>query len=175
VPRSLDRTILRKADLLIARHGLHLGDPCQPVDVECLVEQYTRNYWTFRDQVEAVALRFQVKERTYTDIVYNVDLFELSESARKRHATVHEFAHLFLKHEGDIFVMQRGAAECRGLEWYVMTGQEAECERLSAYILTPLRALYQLHGMGADYIARTLDVPRHLVDLRFEVWRRFGK
>lgn len=175
VTKGLHRDILRKADLLIAKYQLHSGDPCQPVVVDALVECYTRNYWDFQDKVEAVTLHFWDKRKRYTDIVYSAELFDLSASARKRHATVHEFAHIFLKHDGELFIMGRLLNECHGLDWYVATGQEVECERLSAYILVQLRSLLQMHGMGAEYVARQLDVPSHLVELRYEVWRKFGK
>ena len=130
VTRALHRDILRKADLLITRYQLHAGDPCQPVAVDALVERYTRNYWDFQDQIEALTVHFWDKRKRYTDIVYNSELFDLTESARKRHATVHEFAHIFLRHDGELFVMGRERSDCQGLEWYVATGQEAECERL---------------------------------------------
>ena len=53
--------------------------------------------------------------------------------------------------------------------------QERQCEYVAAYLLVPARALREMKGMEASYAARVLDVPEHLVGLRWEIWRKWGR
>ncbi|MGA7730655.1 MAG: hypothetical protein WCD37_05220 [Chloroflexia bacterium] len=42
-------------------------------------------------------------------------------------------------------------------------------------MLVPLRALQEMEGMEAGYVARVLDVPEKMVRLRWEIWRKFDR
>ncbi len=53
--------------------------------------------------------------------------------------------------------------------------EERNCKYLTSYLLIPKRALEELEGMEAWYIARRLDVPDFLVPLRWEIVQKKGR
>jgi hypothetical protein len=66
-------------------------------------------------------------------------------------------------------------SETDGFALYVEGVQERECELVAACLLVPLAALVEHVGCEASYIGRVLDVPGHLVELRWAICRRYER
>jgi uncharacterized protein DUF955 len=177
VPHVVDVKLLNRLDRLIARHKLHAGDPCQPVYVETLLdrEPVTTYFGALSRKVQAYTTRWQRGVEKFTDITLSIKLREPSKTAIRRHAFAHEYAHVICKHQGDYFIMWEAQRGVDAMECLLHDTQEKQCEYVAAYLLVPRLSLFQLANEDAWYIARVLDVPLHLVELRWEVYRKFGR
>lgn len=113
--------------------------------------------------------------REFVGITYNTTLRELEASAIRRHARAHEYGHVLCDHKGDLFVRWRAQREPGGFDRWLDRVQERQCEHVAAYLLVPLKALEGMAGLQKSHIARVLDVPEHLVELRWEIWRKWGQ
>jgi hypothetical protein len=169
---------LNRLDRLIRRHKLH-SDSTDPVNLTPLLESFTQFYASLPHAVQAYTLRWRSPRvrRQLVSITYADILVEPSESARLRHAQAHEFAHIFLRHEGNEFVMwaQSPDFSCEALAEWQRGLQEKDCEAISAYLLVPIGALRYWHGSPSQFIADKLDVPAHLVEARWAIWRKYGR
>lgn len=108
-------------------------------------------------------------------ITFNQELKEAGRSSDLRYGEGHEFGHIFRKHRGQFIVWKDGSASYdrkvdRKAGW-----EEREADLAAAYGLVPLSALREMRDLDAGQIAAFLDVPRHLVELRYEIWRKYGK
>jgi len=171
---ELNVELLNRLDRLIARHNLH-GGAVTPVDLGRVVEAFTVGYRPFPPAVAALTMQWKSGDLEFARIAYNTSLREPSQAARKRHADAHEYAHIVCKHRGDLFVMWRAGDTPGAFAEYVDRCQEQQCERVAAYLLVPVSALRELAGMDTEYIAQVLEVPEHLVKLRWQIWRKFGR
>lgn len=172
-PTTKTVKLLKSLDAVIAEHGLHSGDPRVPVCPDVLLEAAIVGYCELPEPVLAISVQWDGD----AGITLNSDLREPAQSAQKRHATAHEFGHIFLRHRG-YYTLYRDGGECAGRDnfgRYLLRYQERECEIVSAYVLVRREALRLLEGQEAAYVARVLDVPRHLVDLRWNTLGKFGQ
>lgn len=180
MPSVVDMGLLDRLDRLIRRYRLHEGDRRQPVNLERVLEGFVDGYWGLPGEVQAVTARWKGRRsgtsgRRFTRIAFDWGLKEPEESARKRHAGAHELAHVIGRHRGDLFVMWRPEREPAGFEKHMGRVQERQCEYIAAYLLVPLGSLKEMEHEEGGYVARVLDVPEHLVRLRWEIWQRFGR
>jgi hypothetical protein len=169
--------VLRSLDALVKRHSLH-HPKGEPVSLLPVIEEYQAGYKTLPHQVLAVTGVWQQGNKRMARIAYDHALREITASARKRHADAHEFAHILLRHEGTEFILWDRTSkvdQCNGFSNYVLSKEESECESVAAFLLVPLLALVEWRHMNSWWIARRLDVPEHLVDLRWTIWRKFGR
>jgi hypothetical protein len=173
----LNVAALNRLEELIQKHRLHVPD-LEPVNLSAAMEPFDQGYTTLPHAILALTVKWRSPQlrRQLVRVNYARALGEPEESARRRHAQAHEFAHIFLRHRGEQFVMWDGRASgCDELGKYVRSRQEKECEQVAAYLLVPLLALQIWHGESSQYIADRLDVPVHLVEARWAIWRKFGR
>jgi hypothetical protein len=175
VPRVLDRDLLDRLDKLIEKYRLHSGGILQPVSMDRVLEAFTVEYRQMPPAVYAMTVRWVNYQREFVGITYNSKLKEPEASALKRHVSAHEYGHVVCSHKGDLFVMWRSEREPGGFDHWLDRVQERQCEHVAAYLLVPLKALEELAGMEKSHIARVLDVPEHLVELRWGIWRKWGR
>lgn len=177
--RSIGLGVLDRLDVLIEKHGLHAGGGGEPVDVGPLVGTYFAGYRELPDEVEALVVRWKEEGHGFVRIAYHVGLREETATARKRHAEAHEYAHVICRHRGTEFLMRRGVPpEMRAaepFEAHLDRCREGECDMVAAYLLVPREALWEHRGMETSYIARVLDVPVRLMELRWVIWRKWGR
>lgn len=167
--QGVNLRMLTGADRLIRSADLHAGEP--PVAVAPLLDSYCVRWALTPPSVEAVTVR----DREYVGMRFNTDLQEPQASARRRHAQAHELSHVLLKHRGDLWIMWRRDSEPDPFVEDLDGIQERQCELLSAYLLIPLQSLYNLRHESREFVAAALDVPPPLVELRWAIWRKFGK
>jgi hypothetical protein len=177
----LNAAALKRLEGLIQKHKLHASD-LEPVNLSAAMEPFDQGYSALPHSVLALTVRWRSSQlrRQFVRVTYARRLGEPEESARRRHAQAHEFAHIIMRHRGEHFVMwdgegEREASACEGFAKYVRSRQEMECEQVAAYLLVPLLALQIWHGENSQYIAHMLDVPVHLVETRWHIWRKFGR
>jgi hypothetical protein len=170
--------VLDRLDRLIDRYALHKRGGSEPVSLVPLMEAFSAGYRSLPDEVEAVVVRWRYEGQKFVRVAYHHELREHTETARKRHAEAHEYAHIVCRHRGDMFVMWKAGEdeeEVDPFERHISRCQEGECDLVAAYLLVPLVAIWEHQGMEAGYIARVLDVPANLVELRYAIWRRHGR
>jgi hypothetical protein len=172
---TVTSSLLDRLDGLIRKYELHDSGLAAPVSIDRLLEDYDASYKALPYYVDAVTFRWRRQGEELVAFTYNERLLELSQSARKRHAQAHEFAHEFCKHRGNVFIMWGAGTECVGLEGYINNKQEHQCECIAAYLLVPMRAFRELRDCEAEQVARLLDVPARLVELRWAIWLKFGR
>jgi hypothetical protein len=172
--RSVDASGLNRADRIIRKFDLHSGPD---IELRAVIEHFASvyTYVPMPALVVAITARWKGERRHYIRMRFNDELREPTESARDRHAQAHELAHVILRHRGDFWVMWEAGGPCPGFWADLESLQERQCEYLAAYLLIPLRDLVALKNETQWYIARTLDVPEHLVELRWVIFRKFGK
>jgi hypothetical protein len=175
VPRVLDRGLLNRLDNLIEKYRLHGGGILHPVNMEHVLEAFTVEYRQMPPAVHAMTVRWVNYEREFVGITYNVGLKEPEQSALKRHVSAHEYGHVACSHRGDLFVMWRSQKEPGRFDHWLDRVQERQCELVAAYLLVPLKALKEMEGMERGYVARVLDVPEHLVEMRWDIWKKWGR
>lgn len=164
---SLDRVLKTKA--LHCKKG---QDAWAPVSISDLLEDAIISYQPLPSPVLGISTQWDGE----AGITFNDDLKELARSADKRYGEAHEFGHIFRKHRGQFIVWRSGSGGIegnysgRGARW-----EEREADMAAAISLIPIQALREMRDMQASYIARQLDVPEHLVKLRFEIWQKHGK
>lgn len=122
--------------------------------------------------VLAVTQRWQRGRERFTDVGFNNKLREPEWTAHNRHAIVHEWAHIFCRHRGDFFIMWRRGAGPDPFEQFINDIQERQCEYIAAYMLVKRKALLELRDASNAEIAAIVDVPEHLVSLRWYIWFR---
>lgn len=143
--------------------------------IETLTEAYSAGYALLPTNIQAVTMRWQAQGARFERILYDASLRKLSLSAQRRHVAAHELAHIICSHAGDLLVMwRRGQAPTR-FDLHLDDCQERQCDHVAAYLLVPLGALHALAGEEPGYIARVLDVPVELVNLRWEIYRKFRR
>ncbi len=128
--------------------------------------------------VQAMTVRWDKdEEELQTLFVLNDWLDAVEASAHRRHARAHELGHMVARHCGDKFVMwsENAGAQCAGLDKYTHDKQEHQCECIAALLLVPLWMLRELEGYDTGYVARLLDVPPHLVALRWAIFKRYAR
>lgn len=163
-------------DRVISRQQLHLGDPRDPVIPSVLLKDVSWYYGLTARHMLAVTQRWKAVGRRFIDVALNVALDEPEWTAERRHAVVHEWAHIFCKHRGDMFILwQKEGSIVDDFDWFINNAQERQCEYVSAYILVRDAALKAMHGETNAYIAQQIDVPVHLVELRWWIRGRFGR
>lgn len=168
--------LLVRLEGLIKRHQLHTLTSPGPICLDPVLEAYESVYASMPYFVQAVTFRWREAGERITLVSLNEGLQEPQESANRRHAQAHEFAHLWANHKGTEFIMWGVAAlpRCTGLDSYIHSKQEHQCECIAAVLLVPVWMLRELEGDSA-YVAGVLDVPEHLVRLRWDVFQRFGR
>ena len=127
------------------------------------------------DGVLAVTQRWQRGRKRFTDVSFSGLLSEPEWTAERRRAVVHEWSHIYCRHRGDLFILWKEGFHATPIECFANDIQERECEYISAYILVRLAALRGMRGESSEYIARQIDVPSHLVELRWWILGRFGR
>lgn len=175
MPYDAENALLKRLTKLITRYDLHSGDPIEPVNPFDLVENYQVDYQSLPEHVLGISVQVMEGRRAHAAITLNAELQADTESRYRRYACTHEFAHIFCRDQGDLFVMWRGGVEGKGFDRYVKTLQEAQCDRVSAFILVRMEALRNLAFEETNYIARLIDVPPQLVELRWGIWRKYGR
>lgn len=176
MPNAIDLARLLSLKRKIAKDQLHIGDPLEPVAPLALLKDVTWYYGLTGANTLAVTQRWKTAGKSYTDVAFNGILVEPEWTAAYRHAVVHEWAHLFCKHRGDLFILwqrERDAA-VHDFDCFINDYQERQCEYVAAFVLVRAEALKMLHGETNSYVARVLDVPVHLVELRWWLLSRFG-
>jgi Zn-dependent peptidase ImmA (M78 family) len=126
--------------------------------------------------VDSFLMRWRWAGREFVVMMLDERLREIEQSARRRYVVAHELAHLICGHQGSEWVLRR----VRGEQWAVQLGfgewldgkQERESDVVAAYLLVPMRALREMEGMESGYMARMLDVPERVVELRWEIWSK---
>jgi hypothetical protein len=166
--------VLDRLDRLIKKHKLH-GRGAEPVDLSPLLEEFKTTYSDLPPDVEAALVRWRAHGHTFTRLLYHPDLRDPGHTARRRYAGAHELAHAICEHRGDLYMIWRAGDHPNDADLYIDRCQEQECDRVAAYLLIPMEALREMAGMDANYIAGVLDVPAHLVPLRWELWRKWGR
>lgn len=170
---------MTRLESLIALHNIHNLSSPGAIDLTALIEGYWERYSAMPYFVQAMTVRWQSRGETQTIFMLNDWLSEPESSAQRRHARAHEFAHLFANHRGSEFIMwgKEAGPLCEGLETFIHSKQEHQCESISSVLLVPMWMLKELDKQGADssYVAGVLDVPEHLVGLRWAVYERFGR
>jgi Zn-dependent peptidase ImmA (M78 family) len=176
VSRTLSGRLLDSLDELICHYGLHVGAVDLPVSVASLLEAVSSGYCAFPEKLQAVTMRWNAEDdgALLTDIAYNVNLREFEASAQRRYVEAHEFAHLFCKHRGNFFVLWR-RREIEPFAAFLDDQQERQCDSVASYILVRLAALREFRSMSSHEIALMLDVPVELVELRWSIWRKYGR
>jgi putative CRISPR-associated protein (TIGR02620 family) len=142
------------------------------VNLATVLDAISTEFQAMPDTVEAVLVRWKKYGKRFTQITFNDVLREPAYSARLRQAGAHEFGHVVCSHRGDLFVMWRAGTDIDRFARHLDECQERQCDYVAAYLLVPLQTLRDLKNMEASYIARQLDVPEHLVKLRFEIWKK---
>jgi IrrE N-terminal-like domain len=171
---SVSVEVLDRLDRLIEKHNLHASG-AEPVDLSPLLEAFKIGYRDLPPGVEAALVRWRAHGRTFSYIVYHPDLKEPSHTARKRYAGAHELAHAICEHRGDLYMLWRAGERPGDFSRHLDRCRELECDRVAAYLLVPIGALREMVNMDVQYISGLFDVPAHLVGLRWEVWRRWGR
>jgi hypothetical protein len=171
---SVSVEILDRLDWLIEKHNLHARG-AEPVDPSPLLEEFKTSYSDLPPDVEAALVRWRAHGHTFTLLLYHPDLREPNHTARKRYAGAHELAHDICEHRGDLYMIWRAGDRPDERDLYLDRCRELECDRVAAYLLVPMGALREMVGMDAGYIAGVLDVPTHLVPLRWELWSKWGR
>ncbi|MFL5735362.1 MAG: ImmA/IrrE family metallo-endopeptidase [Chloroflexia bacterium] len=166
--------VLDRLDRLIEKHRLHASG-AEPVDLSPLLDAFKIRYLDLPPDVEAALVRWRAHGKTFTRLLYQPDLREPAQSARKRYAGAHELAHAICDHRGDLYVMWRAGEPPGDFDSHLDRCRERECDRVAAYLLVPMPALRELANMDVEYIAAVLDVPAHLIPLRWEVWQRSAR
>jgi hypothetical protein len=169
--------VLDRLDRLIRKHRLH-ARPCEPVDLRPLLEEFSAGYRDLPWGIEALMVRWLSGGHDFVRVVYHPALSEPGASARKRYADAHEYAHIICRHRGSMFVVwqSRGSTVAPlAFDRDIERCHEAECDRVSAYLLVPLPALKEMADLDPGEIARTLDIPRHLVDLRWQIYGKYRR
>jgi hypothetical protein len=163
---------------MIKARGVH-DRPTEPVDPRPLLRDIPVLAQLLQPPVVAYTVAWQpiTRRRRLVAVGYTRELHEPTESARLRHALAHEFGHVFERHDGDIFYLYRDGYDyrCWGLDECVMSFQDRQCEAIAAFVLIPAEALKEYGPEGSEYLARMMDVPPHLVELRWQIWGRFHK
>jgi hypothetical protein len=147
-----------------------------PVTYQPFLEEVDRFYAPFPPTVDALLQRWETQEEKFRVLLINEILQEPSESARLRDAIVHEFCHLFCRHRGDFFFKIWQADEKLSLfDLHMERLQERQCAQLTAFFLVPRVALVEARREGTGYVAGALDVPPYLIELRWDIWRKYGR
>lgn len=173
----LNLALLIRIEKLVKVHDLHDLPSPGPVDISPAIEEYQQAYRDMPYYVQAMTVRWRESAETVTIFNLNGWLEALEASADLRHARAHEFAHVLLGHKGTQFIMWSAEvqARCEGLESYMSSKQEHQCECISSLLLVPVWMLQALDSDDRGYIAATLDVPEHLVTLRWEIYQKLGR
>lgn len=169
--QSLNALTLNRLDKLIDWIGLHRGEP--PVQLCSLLENFAVGYSALPERVEAITVRRA--EQRYIGMRFNHELADWGATARKRHAEAHELAHVLLRHRGDFWIMYRAGGRPGPFDAFLDNIQERQCDLVAAYLLVPLAVLFECRGLSATEIAVRCDVPVLLVELRWIIWRKFGR
>lgn len=175
MPSVIDLQRINSLNRIIAREGLHRGDPRDPVIPSSLLRDVSWYYGLVGRDMLAVTQRWRRGRSRYTDVAFNGLLGEPEWSAENRRAVVHEWAHIFCKHRGDMFILWQEGRDVDPLDCFLDNYQERQCEYIAAYMLVRHDALLAMHGEASGYIARQIDVPVHLIELRWWVLSKFGK
>jgi hypothetical protein len=175
--QGVDARLLIKLDRLISRYKLHEADVYEPVDLGPLLESFNSLWQPLPHGVQAYTARWAGRRRRHVEMVYSHRLRAPDSTAEKRHAQAHELAHILCDHSGDVFVMRppTGDREQGRFDKWVNSRQENQCEAVAAYLLVRWQALLVMREQTNSYIATTIDVPVELVDLRWAIWRKFGR
>lgn len=175
MPSAVNLGLLNRLDREIAKKKLHQGDTLDPIYVFPLIQDLDWWYGLQADKARAVTQRWKQGRERFTDIGFDLALKEPELSAEHRRAIVHEWAHVFCKHRGDFFILWEDGEGPEGFDRFVDDIQERQCDYVSAYILIKRSALIELKDRPGEEIARILDVPEHLVELRWYIWRKHGR
>jgi hypothetical protein len=172
---SAAEELLKGLDKLLKTKGLHCKngqDAWAPVCIGRLLEEAIISYQPLPSPVLGVSTQWNGD----AGITFNDELREPHRSADKRYGEAHEFGHIFRRHRGQFIVWRSGSSGTegkyngRGARW-----EEREADMAAALSLIPLQALREMRDMQSADIARHLDVPEHLVKLRFEIWKKHHK
>jgi hypothetical protein len=164
---------LNRLQKLIVANRVH---STVPVSVAPLLERFHVKYSALPEYVDGVAARKRAPRRHYVSMAFNHVLQEPERSAVLRETQAHEFIHLFARHPGNYWVKwgYQKHSYAEQLHW-LDARQEAECRLLSAYLLIPAAELFEHWNEDAAYIAAVCDVPEHLVPVRWDVYRKYGR
>lgn len=178
MPSVVNLGLLTRAEQKIKKHDLHsLG--LHPVPYDPVLEEVRRLrqfYVPYPPVVQATLSQWKSRRQTLRVIAYNEHLKEPSESAMKRAAAFHEYCHIFCRHRGEFFAMLWQAGEPpAAFDLYLDDLQERQCQHMSAFFAVPQIAMIELWRESREYVAGLLDVPHYLVELRWEIWRKFGR
>lgn len=175
MPNAINLALLNRADRLIASEQLHAGDVRDPVAPTALLKHVTYWYGLVSNSVLASTSQWRCRPDRFADIAFNVLLAEPEWSPYNRHAIAHEFAHIFCRHRGDLFILWRNGYGPDPFERFIDDTQERQCEYMASYFLIQRRALLDLHNASNQEIAQIVDVPERLVPLRWYIWDRFQR
>jgi hypothetical protein len=175
MPNVVDLRLLNRLDRQIKIKSLHEGDYLEPVYAKPLIEDLNWWYGLLANNALAVTQRWGRLRDAYVDIGMARVLREPDMTAYHRWVIVHEWSHVFCAHDGDYFVMWRNGQGPDPFGRFLNNHQERQAEYIAAYMLIKRRALMMLRDSPNQEIAGILDVPTHLVQLRWYVWGRFGR
>ncbi len=165
------KAVLVELDRLAEEHGLDCGEPCEPVTLRVLIEEFFLGFSLLPEEILAISVHW----RGRAGIRLNSDLREPTRSRDKRHAEGHEFGHIHRRHNGHFILWQADWSNSTELEKWLAHKVEREAELIAAYLLVRRRALDAMQECESGYIARVLDVPEHLVRLRYEILENYGR
>jgi hypothetical protein len=167
--------LLNRLDRQIKRKSLHGGDYLDPVYTPPLIEDLTWWYGLVGEGKLAVTQRWRKGREEFTDIGFARLLREPEMTAQHRRAIVHEWSHIFCRHRGDFFILWRDGTGPDPFGRFIDDLQERQAEYIAAYMLIKRRALMALRDTSCADIAGFLDVPPHLVQLRWHVWGKYHR
>ncbi len=170
---SLSLKDLNRLRRQITEAGVH-DRPLEPVNPRLLLRDIPIIRTFLPEEINAFYESWYHRWRQLHAIGYRYSLDEHTESASLRHALAHEFGHFFFMHEGDIIYLYREGYRWRdwALGETVMSFQDRQSEAVASYVLIPPEALMEHGKEGPWYLARSMDVPQHLVEIRWQIWGR---
>jgi hypothetical protein len=171
----LSNTVVDEIRSKVEEKHLH-SSPVEPVPIDLALEDFWCGFDRLPRGVQAMTYwwRRRSDEAEFVRITLDQSLVRPSASALRRYASAHEWGHILCGHPGYFWAMWKEGA--RELSYLPPRDPrlERECDWVSAYALVPVESFVALHGEPRVEIARRLDVPPRLVDLRWDLFRRGG-
>ena len=164
-------------DSLIEGLCLHRGDAREPVSIAPLLEPCHTHYLPLPSPCNGFRLQVEANRSLVEVIGINADLRTFQRSAQLRVTQAHEWAHIWLRHEGRLFPMWGGSGDplnTGSTARYERVRQDRQADSVAAYVLVRRDALREMGGHDSTYIARTLDVTERLVEVRYTLLRDAG-
>jgi hypothetical protein len=173
MPNAVEE-LLNSLDHVITQLDLDTGDVREPVTVGRLLEAAETCFAGLPSQVLGISTQWNGR----AGISFNEELREPGRTHDYRYTCAHEFGHLHQRHCGQFVLF---STEGEDPSKYDKAGGhyrkwlERQADYAAAYLLVRRSSLEALRDQEPTYIASLLDVPVYLVELRWHIWRKFGR